>query len=191
MTNPVVTADRAGRTAVGEKAGEAWSSYREYRQRQAAALLSLVPQEAIRPLYRLARTEAVASDPRDPLGLLVAFCETLLPLPPFDVWQDDLRAHPAAHLDDADRGPRPKRSHDHVTVEMRPFESCRDRWNAELDVRSEADVWRGHITFRATGRPEAHSTGEIFRERTADAVRARFLEFDDHTLRAFLRSVLP
>jgi hypothetical protein len=187
----VGSTERAGRTTVGHDPADARADYREYRRRQAADLLSLVPREAIRPLYRLAR-KTDAADSADSLGLLTAFCEMLLPLPPFDVWRDDRRAHPAAYLDEAERGPRSERSHDHVTVEIRVVEHGGDLWNAELDVRSEGNLWRGHVTFRSAGRPEeTHSTGEIFRELGAEAVRDRFLEFDDHTLRAFLRSVLP
>jgi hypothetical protein len=191
LSDLVVAVDRTGSAAVGREAAEDWAAYREYRRRQAAELLSFVPREAVRPLYRRAKDEAGGSESGDSLGLLTMFCERLLPLPPFDVWLIDRQAHPAAYLDEEERGPRPGQAHDHVTVEVRVLERDGDLWDAELDVRSEGDVCRGHITFRSAGRPEAHSTGEIFREATAEAVRDRFLEFDDQTLRAFLRSVLP
>ena len=154
-------------------------------------MLSLVPREAIRPLYRRARSEVDAPDPGDPLGLLTAFCEALLPLPPFDVWQRDRKMHPAAHLDEAERGPWPDRSAGPVAVAVRVVDFRSDLWHAELNVRSEEKLWSGHITFRTESLHETYSTGAIFLEQGADAVRDRFLEFDDRTLRAFLRSVLP
>jgi len=171
---------------------DVWAHYQAYRRRQAAALLSLVPREAIRPLYRqaLGGSEAIdAMGEGDSLALLLSFCEKILPLPSFEVWLSDRRAHPAAHLDEA--GTVPEERQAHVTVETRLLEGFGALWQAELDVRCDDGIWRGHVTFRSADGSRSHSTGEIFREDAADSVRDRFLEFDDHTLGAFLRSALP
>ena len=168
---------------------DSWTRYQEYRRRQAAALLSLIPREAIRPLYRYALGGRQGPAEEDSLALILSFCEKLLPLPPFEVWLSDRRAHPAAHLDEA--GARLEDLQGHVTVEARPVEAFGDLWRADLDVHRDDGIWRGHITYRSADGSRAHATGEIFREGAADAVRDRFLEFDDHTLKAFLRSALP
>lgn len=190
------TGTESARLVPGEVDARARARYREYRRRQATGLLSLLPEDAVRPLYRHALAWAQAlgkGDPRDPLGLLVTFCEEMLPLPPFEVWMADRAAYPAAHLDEAGAGPAgaDAPAGDPVTVAVRDLEAHGERWNAELDVRPDGEVWRGHITFRTSDGSKAHSTGEIFREGEAFAVRERFLEFDDHTLQAFLRSATP
>ncbi|HKJ02771.1 MAG TPA: hypothetical protein VJ997_09960, partial [Longimicrobiales bacterium] len=73
--------------------------YDAYRRRQATRLVQMIPREAVRPLYRRAREArrlGALGDPGDddPLALLVAFCQRLLPLPPFDAWLEDLRTNP-------------------------------------------------------------------------------------------------
>lgn len=167
--------------------------YREYRRRQGFRLLSLLPRGAVRPLYRRAREWAVRrGEVADPLTLLLEFCQELLPLPPFDVWREDRSAHPAAHLDESAADPEATGPSPPVTVEVRPFEAGGASWNAALCVHPDGSVWRGHITFHPMdGGSRSYPTGQIFSEDEAGAVRTRFLDFDDRTLRAFLRSALP
>ena len=191
MKDPSLTPDVGSPPGWAFDLVDPWTRYREYRRRQAAALLALVPREGIRPLYRHAldgmRGGAGESDS---LALLLSFCERLLPLPPFDLWLSDQDAHPAAYLDD-ESGSLREESQGHVTVETRCLEVPGGRWWAALDVQRDENVWRGHITFHPAEGSRSHATGEIFSESTADAVRDRFMEFDDRTLTAFLRSSLP
>ncbi len=65
------------------------------------------------------------------------------------------------------------------------------RWYAGLDLFRAGEGWRGAITFHAGDGGRIHRTGEIFRGETPDDLRERFRSFDEPTLRAFLRSVLP
>lgn len=167
--------------------------YEAYRRRQGSELLSLVPREAIRPLYRAAlerlaaRGEEVVD--QDTLGMLARFCCDLLPLPPFEVWREDFLAHRAAHLDEAEeRSPVPGP----VTVEVRSFQDAAGTtWYASLDVVRGGGRWTGTVAFHSAGGGRSFRTGEIFREADAASVRSRFLEFDRSTLQAFLRSVRP
>lgn len=173
-----------------EDPGRARARYDAYRRQQAIRLLSLLPEGAVRPLYRRAREWAgVEGRVDDPLAILLDFCGEILPLPPFRVWLDDIRAHPTAYLDDV---PGATEATGPVTVEVRSFRVADREWHASLNVRPDGEVWRGHITFHTgEGGSSLHPTGEIFREDAAATVRTRFLDFDEHTLRAFLRSALP
>ncbi|MGD2069835.1 MAG: hypothetical protein PVI57_14285, partial [Gemmatimonadota bacterium] len=166
--------------------------------RQGSELLSLVPREAIRPLYRAAlarRGDGPAEEAGGPeenaVGMVVGFCADLLPLPPFDVWLADFEAHRAAHLDEA--GDWSSAAPDGpVTVEIRRFPDPGGRtWYASLDVRRATGAWRGSVAFHTEGDRRVFRTGEVFREVDPTAVRSRFLDFDVPTLQAFLRSVLP
>lgn len=165
--------------------------YEDYCRSQARELLNLLPGTAIRPLFRRARegladpVETAEAD--DPLSILVTYCRHLLPLPPFDVWREDVRRHPDAYRESRD----PRWIRDPVTVDVRALDAEGRRWIASLDIRSDGDLWRGRITFRRPDDPGGFATGEIFREDGVEAVRDRFLEFDDRTLAAFLRSSLP
>ena len=165
--------------------------YDAYCRSQARELLNLLPETAIRPLFRRARDGVRdgggTADPDDPLSILVAYCRHLLPLPPFDLWREDVRRHPDAYRETRD----PRWIRDPVTVDVRAVEAEGGRWVASLDVRSDGDLWRGRITFRRPDHPRGYATAEIFREEGVEAVRDRFLEFDDRTLGAFLRSALP
>lgn len=180
-------------STTAEIVAEARERYREYRRQQGLRLLSLLPEGAVRPLYRRAREwSGVRGDVADPMALLLDFCQEILPLPPFDVWRADRAAHPGAHLDETTAAPGRAGPSPPVTVELRSFEVDGTAWNAALDVRPSGDVWRGHITFHTVdGGSRMYPTGEIFNEGEARAVRNRFLDFDDRTLQAFLRSALP
>ena len=123
---PVVTED------------ELRTRYVAYRRRHATRLVRMLPRDAIRPLYRRARFEAVrdggggAELAEDPLALLVAYCETLLPLPPFEIWRADFERNPDAHfvdLEDSLDDPTPEAP---STMESRGIELGDDRWTAHL-----------------------------------------------------------
>lgn len=170
--------------------------YRAYCRQQAAALLALLPREAIRPLHREALSWAGegghAHDPTEPLETLLAFCRHLLPLPPFAAWCEDLRQNPLAHAELATEAPgsesAPARP---VTLAVRTVERDGRTWDAGLRVFAEEGVWRGYVVFRcrAGGRPAR--TAHVFREDGPDEVRRRFLDLAPATLAAFLRSSLP
>jgi hypothetical protein len=163
--------------------------YADYRRRHAARLVHLMPREAVRPLYRLARMESDGSE--DPLELLVAYCERLMPLPPFEVWCTDLMASPEAHLadwDDSADAPTPQAP---STVEVRSVIYHGRTWLARLKSYREGGVWRGYIAFADAEAGHVHRTAPVFREGDPVALRDRFLSFEPVALEAFLRSALP
>lgn len=170
--------------------------YRAYCRAQALHFLGLVPREGIRPLYRatLAWAEGpVAAMDETPgaIDLMIRYCQARLPLPTFEVWLKDRRAHPAAHLDmevDADGDGF---AGGHETVEVRTLESGGRSWYATLSLRHNRGAWGGRIVFHTGHDGRSYRTGEIFREGRADEARSRFMELDDRTLGAFLRSTLP
>lgn len=168
--------------------------YEAYRTRQARALLSLVPQAGIRPLYARARAWAAEeglSLGKDPLATLVLFLMETLPLPPFQVWMEDRAAFLEAHLEEEFASlPTEPRSAPPVTVESRGVELGGRRWLASLNLFRRDEAWRGFIAFRSTSGSPNLRTGDIFREEDPEEIRDRFLSFRPHTLQAFLRSVL-
>ncbi|HZD03568.1 MAG TPA: hypothetical protein VE173_01585, partial [Longimicrobiales bacterium] len=130
-------------TGAGAEVDAAQRSYLEYRRRQALELLSLVPEGAVRPLYRQAREWACSrGEVIDPLSLLLDYCDHLLPLLPFEAWMADREAHPAAHLDETGPAVAARRRDpvEPVTVESRTFRMDGREWNALLDVRPDDDV---------------------------------------------------
>lgn len=180
--------------------------YRDYRVRQARALIGMLPRDAVRPLYRRAR--AAADDgpgPRrrlepspgpdgvgDPMAILVDFCEALLPLPGFDVWLADLRRHPQAHWRDIDASADAPTAAAPATVDSARFQRGTRVWRAHLRGFRDRGAWRGFIAFEQEGRlpRRLHRTALIFRESTLDDLRDRFRGFRPATLEAFLRSSL-
>lgn len=174
------------------------AAYRAYRQRQAMRLLALVPSGAVRPLYARAREWARERDlhrGEDPLATLRAYCEELLLLPPYREWLADASANPDAYVEDLER-PATADTADReeppvVTVEVRSVRYRGATWYASLDVTPTDDAWRGFISFRRDTDSPGYRTADVFREATAEDVRGRFRGFDDASLRAFLRSVLP
>ncbi len=174
--------------------------YEAYCRRQARALASILPTEAVRPLYARAREwSRTAADPtraveqeKDPLALLVLYLRELLPLPPMDVWLKDRIRHFQAHLEEefesaqAHRRPSPP-----VTVESRSVILGPGRWTATLNLFRRDEAWRGFIAFHPVGGGDALRTTDIFREEDPEEIKGRFLAFHDGTLQAFLRSVLP
>lgn len=185
-----------GGAATGSSDPALRARYRAYRRQQATALLTLLPREAIRPLHREALAWSTdggySHDPGQPLETLVEYCARILPLPPFDVWREDLRRNPVAHLEAAVEPTGPGgRTADPVTLAARIVEGAGDTWDAGLRVFSDEEVWRGYIVFRSrTGQRRAR-TAHVFREEGPEAVRERFLEMAPATLAAFLRSSLP
>lgn len=168
------------------------AEYRRYRIRQARGLVRMLPTEAIRPLYRRAlarhgRARAAA----DPLGILVEYCERILPLPPFDVWMQDVILHPSEHLHDLDDSADAPTARDPATIEARLFEHDRAPWVAHLRSFRDGVVWRGYIAFEDQRNGDVHRTALVFREADPADLRERFLSFEPDTLEAFLRSALP
>lgn len=168
--------------------------YELYRRRQAARLVTLMPPDAVRPLYRKARDRALRKgsfDPKDPAQALIELCLELLPLPPFEQWRDDLERNPLPHIEDEAWGrgdpsaPRTTRADTRVLT-------YRDTvWFASLHLYPDDHGWRGFIAFHSPQRPQPLRTADIFQEPTATQVRHRFHSFQEETLEAFLRSVLP
>ncbi|MDX1648195.1 MAG: hypothetical protein R3304_13700 [Longimicrobiales bacterium] len=174
-------------------ADELRAQYLAYRRRQSRALLGLLPEGAIRPLYRRAlEGGGTSATDHDPMERLLAYCEALLPLPPFDVWRADREASPRAHWSDVEDSadvPSPSRP---ATLELRSFRRGPRRWTARLRGFRDQDVWRGFIAFQGNEADGAvHRTAVIFREATAAELRDRFNGFESASLEAFLRSALP
>ncbi|MFC1661375.1 hypothetical protein ACFL3S_08000 [Gemmatimonadota bacterium] len=169
--------------------------YRAYRQRQARALVSLIPPEIIRPLYASARDWAQRRGQevgKDPLATFLLFLESLLPLPPLDVWMEDRARNLSEHLHEELEGVE---IHDSRSIPMRvdsrPVELGGERWRATLHLFRRAEAWRGYILFNQGDEREGVRTADIFREENPEEVRQRFLDCRSETLQAFLRSVLP
>lgn len=195
VPSPASRLDRAAPDAVPADAGLR-RRYATYRRRQGAALLSLLPRAGVRSIYGAALSDGAVRGAPDPVpegdtvGALADYCADRLPLPPFEVWREDFRSNPAAHLE-ADEG---YGTSGPVTVALRSFDDASGRaWYAALDLWRDpaAGAFRGSIAFHDGDGGRHFTTAEVFREDTADGVRTRFADFDDVTLRAFLRSVLP
>lgn len=166
--------------------------YAAYRRRQARGLIRLLPREAIRPLYRRALGhDEVVGPVADPLEALLRFCERLLPLPPFEVWLEDVREHATAHLRDLDDSADVPTADAPTTVEARRFAFEGSPWVAHLRSFREGQTWRGYIAFENEQADHVHRTALIFSESDPVDVRERFLDFDLAALQAFLRSTLP
>lgn len=167
------------------------AQYLSYRRRQARGLLGLLAQEAVRPLYRRALAEVEKGDGGDPMGILVTYCEALLPLPPFQVWLDDLQAAPEAHWTDLETSadtPSPSKP---ATMGLRRLGRRAGSWTARLRGFRDGDVWRGFIAFEDESAADGvHRTALIFCEATASDLRDRFHGFESASLEAFLRSAL-
>jgi len=166
--------------------------YEAYRKRQARGLVRLLPREAVRPLYRRALEAGYGErTPADPVAALVDYCETLLPLPPFEQWCDDLARFPVAHLRDLDDSAAAPTAEAPTTVEARLFEFGGDPWIAYLRSFRDGSAWRGYIAFEERQSRRIHRTALIFRETDPADLRERFLGFEPVALEAFLRSALP
>ena len=125
------------------------------------------------------------------MSRLVDFCETLLPLPPFEAWLEDVSRHPAAYLEELEKAADAPTAAAPDTLEARTFELGQTSWLASLRGFRDDDAWRGFISFQESGSQTVHRTALIFREECASELRERFLTFEPTTLSAFLRSALP
>jgi hypothetical protein len=125
------------------------------------------------------------------MGTLVAYCETLLPLPPFDTWCDDHRRNPAAYLYDVDDSAEAPSADAPATLESREFLHDLHAWTAHLRSFRDGSTWRGFIAFEDSLSRRVHLTALIFQESGPVDVRDRFLSFEPSALIAFLRSALP
>jgi len=125
------------------------------------------------------------------MAALVAHCETLLPLPPFEVWLEDVQGNPDAHVDDGDDSAVAPTSEAPLTQVSRAFAHAGRRWTAHLRSYRDESGWRGFIAFEDALSTRVHRTASIFRETCAEDVRERFAGFESSTLVAFLRSALP
>ncbi len=168
--------------------------YEEYCQQQVSILLQIIPREAVRPLYRHARTWATERglhESKDPMSTLRVFCRDLLPLPTLEVWLLDYDAHRAAHVV-AGSGWSPRTdAMEPIAVESRRVEHEAEPWSGTLEVYRSGDGWRGLIRFQRDGEKDQFRTGEIFCEDSLQDLRTRFISFAAPTLSAFLRSTLP
>jgi hypothetical protein len=169
--------------------------YEEYCRRQAKGFVSILPKEAIRPLYAKAREwgrNTGREVEKDPLATFLLFLQDLIPLPPREVWEKDRAENLDAHVkEEFESPPAHRRSSPPVTVESRGMEMDGRRWRATLNLFRRDEAWRGFIVFNPVGEDESVRTADIFREEDPDAIRNRFLGFHNQTLQAFLRSVLP
>ena len=166
--------------------------YQAYRRRQAAQLLQLMPREAVRPMVRAARAAGVdVRSENDPLAVLASFCESILPLPPYDVWREDLEQNPDAHLRDLDDAREAPTAQTPSTMEVRVIDFGGGPWWAHLRSFRDDSGWRGFIAFEDPSSGRVHRTATIFHEDDPSELRERFNCFENASLEAFLRSALP
>lgn len=189
-----------GHTDTGIASGELHQAdelevrYRAYRHRQAARLLQLMPREAVRPLYR--RALAALPPERlpfqgDPLALLTELAETLLPLPPLEVWRDDLLRHTEGHLRDVEESVHGPTAEAPATLEARTLESGGCRWRVLLRAFLDQGTWRGLMVFQDEAGGAMYRTAMVFRDTDPVALLDRFRSFEPAALEAFLRSARP
>lgn len=127
----------------------------------------------------------------DPLGVLMDYLDSRMPLPPFGLWCVDVRRSPEEHLDEGwMEGAGPHRGAP-MMVACRSESLLGQPWTAHLRCFRESCVWYGYLSFQHAGHGAAYRTTDIFREGELRSVRGRFMDFDPLTLEAFLRSVLP
>ena len=174
--------------------------YKEYQLREAQAFLHLIPREGVRPLYGAAREWAKGlerHDPQEPMTALLGYVLQRLPLPPFEVWMGDLEANRYEHVVTHGLHPASGTTLPPTPVERRSLRHRSRHWNARLELFKDGPRWRGFIAFQSgrrtapSAQPESFRTANIFVEHDPDAIRDRFRDYHEETLRGFLRSVLP
>jgi len=164
--------------------------YGQYCEREAMALLGLLPETERRGFARRARVWAEGEglwDPTDPLAAARRYARSLLPLPPYELWIRSYLADRWAYLDRLGVPSLP-RTGEPVAVALR---DCPDGWMVTLSVTGSELGWRAFLEFHREGEEGRWRTAEIFRGDDPDEFRQRFLEFNPATLQAFLRSILP
>jgi len=170
-----------------------FGTYEAYCRRETSLLLSLVPREAVRTLYGRARDwalEAGLHERKDPMATLLAYCRSLLPLPPFDVWLEDYEGHRLLYMHEMAGIPHVPPAPAPVAVELRNVQHEGDEWFATLNVIHDGEVWRGHIAFHTDTCASLHRTADIFCEENLAELRQRFRTFTPASISAFLRSTL-
>lgn len=165
--------------------------YVAYRRRQAAKLMQMMPREAIRPMVRAARAAGFGVDEDDPLEMLSRFCDSILPLPPIDVWEQDLYENPDAHLVDLSDAPEAPTAEAPSTMGVRSLKYGGEPWWAHLRSFRDGSGWRGFIAFEEPDSGRIHRTAMIFHEADPADLRERFEAYENASLEAFLRSALP
>lgn len=189
------SANAVGGAAPREDAQGFESRYDAYRRRQVLRLLHMLPDGGARALYRRARAQpplsALLAEEDDPLKVLIRYCEDLIPLPPFEVWREDLLSHPDAHLSDLAESLDQPTEDRPSTVETRTFDAAGRSWVAHLRSFRDSGLWRGYITFQEEGSGRTLRTTEVFCEQDVSELRERFQAFESAALEAFLRSALP
>ena len=169
--------------------------YEEYCRQQVSLLLTIIPREAVRPLYRRARmwaTDRGLHESKDPMSTLRAFCRDVLPLPPFDVWLLDHESQRVAHVSSAGEwSSLATDPMEPIAVDVRQIQHEAEMWDGTLVVYRGGDAWRGLIRFQRAGGEGHFRTGEIFCESDLQQLRDRFNSFTVPTMSAFLRSTLP
>ena len=124
------------------------------------------------------------------MEILVSCCESLLPLPPFGTWLEDVRRTPDAYWLDMEGSAEAPTAACPATMDVRSFPGDASVWTGRLRGFRDGSVWRGFIAFeRDEG--EVHRTALIFCESSVSDLRDRFRGFEPASLRAFLRSALP
>jgi len=163
--------------------------YERYCEREAIRLLSMIPQDAVREFYRHAAewSGEESGQVNDPLAVARAFARHLLPLPPYERWIPDYLANRSAYLEELSIPSAPRRE-EPVAVALRHFG---DSWYAALLLSDSGAGWRGFIQFHRAEGALSLRTAEIFRGERVEDIRERFDTFDEGTLQAFLRSVMP
>jgi len=163
--------------------------YERYCEREAMRLLSLIPQVAVREFYRHAAewSGEEGGHVNDPLAVARAFARHLLPLPPYERWIPDYLANRSAYLEELSI-PSAPRQEEPVAVALRHFGAS---WYASLLLSDSGTGWRGFIQFHRAESALSLRTAEIFRGERVEDIRERFETFDEGTLQAFLRSVMP
>jgi len=161
------------------------------------AFLHLIPREGIRPLYAEARAWARREgihNGRDPMDSLLRYLLRTLPLPPFEVWQNDVRTRRFEYAVRACSAPDAEERAQEVSVDSRTFHHYRRPWSAGLHVYRDGRGWRGFISFAPTGRDNAQAavrTANIFVDSDPIAIRKRFRSYRETMLTGLLRSALP
>ncbi len=161
--------------------------YERYRRGEAQELLSLIPREGLRSLWRHHRRATGSEPSREGASLeeLREVAEEILPLPSYEVWVRSYLRDRRPYLDRMGVPAAPSRP-DPVTVSTR---EVRDEICAHLHLRRSDRAWVGFMSFHGPALTSSHRTGEIFRGEAPDEILDRFHEFTRPTLEAFLRSV--